>query len=490
MSSEKPLPQADSFAALFEQSKNDTPKRRTVRVGETLDAVVVQVGKETVFLELDGKRQAFIEADEVRAPDGTMNVAVGDTLRARVVEVDGAAGTVRLGRTLGRASGSAAVEQAKASGLPLEGKVVAVNKGGLEIDLAGTRAFCPISQADAHYVEDPKALIGKSMEFAVVEVRDGGKNVIVSRRALLERDAKEAAARVLKTIIPGAVLKGTVRAVRDFGAFVDLGGVEGLIPAKEIGHDRGVAVSSAVAVGDVVEVQVLDVKDADPAAPGGKGKERRITLSLKALAKDPWEALDVVAPVGKVVSGVVARVVDFGAFVKLAPGVEGLLHVSELGSKARALTVGQAISVVVRQVDAKEKRISLVPAPEGVGAGATVNAPKLTVGAIVAGAVDRIETYGVFVQIEGTSGRAGRGLVPSAELGVPRGTDLRKTFPEGTKVRAKIVEIADGKIRLSLRAAKDDDERAEFEGFREKARAPEKLGTLGDLLLKGKKPRA
>jgi small subunit ribosomal protein S1 len=485
---EKDESPGESFGALFEQQaapagRAGRARVRAPRVGDRLEGVVVRVGRESVFLELDGKRQAFIDAAELRGEDGTMTVAEGDRVGATVVEVDERQGIVRLGRSMGHAGGVSGLLSAREAQLPVEGRVTGVNKGGLDVEIGGVRAFCPTSQASNKFLEDASTLVGQTLRFLVTDVRDGGKNVVVSRRALLERDAGENAARAMADVVPGAILRGTVTSVRDFGAFVDLGGVEGLIPRSEVAHDRNVSVADALKPGDAVEVAVREVKDAEPARRGGPTK--KITLSLKALAADPWAGLDLVP--GRVVVGVVTRATEFGRFVQLAPGVEGLLHVSELG-KSDTAHEGEEIRVVVKKLDREAKKISLVQAPEGAAAGATLavpaTGPNVTVGAVVRGTVERIETYGVFVQLEGTKGRAGRGLVPNAELGVPRGTDLRKAFPEGTAVSARVMETGEGRLRLSIKGAKDAEERAVFEEAKRNATASagKSLGTFADLL--------
>jgi small subunit ribosomal protein S1 len=192
-----------------------------------------------------------------------------------------------------------------------------------------------------------------------------------------------------------------------------------------------------------------------------------------------------------VAEGVVTRVMEFGGFVRIGPGIEGLLHVSELGGKvqraADALRPGQAVNVVVQRIDRAARKISLTPAPEGLGAGATVTAKRVVVGSVVTGNVDHVETFGVFIQLEDTKGRAGRGLIPNAELATARGSDTRKHFPEGMVVTAKVLETGEGRLRLSIKALKDDEERAVYEGYRETAAAPARLGTFGDLLAKSKK---
>jgi small subunit ribosomal protein S1 len=483
---------ADSFAALFEQTAASTRtdgtanrRKKGPKPGDKIEGVVVKVGTESVFVELDGKQQAFLDASEFRAPDGTLNVKEGDTVRGVVLEVDDQQGYVRVGKTMGRATNLAALELAKAGDMPVTGKVTGLNKGGLEVEIGGTKAFCPMSQVGSKFVEDPSTLVGQSFSFLVTEIRDGGKGVVVSRRAALAREASENVGEALKKLTVGAVVRGTVTSVRDFGAFVDLGGLEGLIPRSEIAHDRALSANDALKAGDVVDVLVREVKEVPPARPGGS--THKITLSLKALSADPWEGLEL--PLGQVVEGTVTRVVEFGAFVRLAAGVEGLLHVSELGGKGKELKTwgaGQFLPVVVKSVDRAEKKISLALPPEGAEVGARVKDVAIRVGAVVEGVVDRIETYGVFMQVDGTKGRAGRGLVPVAELGVQRGVDLRKMFPEGTRLTVKVLETGEQRLRFSVKAAKDAEERAQFEEVRSKGAASASFGTFGDLLKKRK----
>ncbi len=496
MSSDAPA--GDSFAALFEQQSNGRPERRSrsFKVGDKLDVIVVQVGKDAVFVELDGKRQGFLEADELRDESGEITVKPGDRVTAHVLEANDQQGMFRLGKSFGKTHGVEGLERAKAAGVPVEGKVLSLNKGGAEVEVGGVRAFCPMGQLDSRFVQDASAFIGQSLSFLVSEVKDGGKSVVLSRRALLERDAHEAFAKTQQSLVPGATLTGTVTSIRDFGAFVDLGGIEGLIPRSEIGHDRSVAVGDALRAGETVEVLVREVKEV-PAPEGKEGKGRRgpqlkITLSLKALMADPWQGLDLVE--GKVLDGTVVRTQPFGAFVRIAPGVEGLLHVSEQ-PKGAELGDGTGVRVVVKKLDLSAKKIGLGVAPEGAAVGSVLEVPRaavaVRVNAVVTGVVEKIETFGLFVQLDGVSGRGGRGLVPNAETGLPRGADLRKAFPEGTKVSAKVLETGEGKLRLSLRGAKDAEERAQFEQARSSMKAPASLGTFGDLLKKvdlGAKP--
>jgi small subunit ribosomal protein S1 len=485
----------ESFGAMFEAEAQvhakGPQKQRALSLGERCRAEVVQVGRDQVFVEILehstlGKRpQAYLRFEDVSDAAGQISAKVGDVIEAVVVELDPRSGEVRLGRSMGRPAGLDELANAQAAGVPVEGKVSGVNKGGLEVEVAGLRAFCPISQADRGYLADPQTLIGRSLQFLVTELRDGGKRVVLSRRAALEQEARAAAAQTLAQIATGATVRGTVTAVREFGAFVDLGGIEGLIPNTELSHDRSAKAVDALAPGDAVEVQVREIREGVLDKRGQP--TTKITLSLKALAADPWESVESFAPVGKVVRGSVTRLAEFGAFVRLAPGIEGLLHISELGGKvvhpSAVLQVGGTLNVVVRTVDRGARRIALAPAPDGLEVGAAAHAPSLTVGAVVQGTVERVEPYGVFIQVDGTRGRVGRGLVPNAELGTPRGADTRKLFPLGKQLQAKVLETGEGKLRLSIRAIADDAERADFEGYRAGA-AGDKLGTLGDLLKK------
>ncbi|MDB4971874.1 MAG: ribosomal protein S1p [Myxococcaceae bacterium] len=493
MSAEKT---SNTFADLFEaETRGQRPKKaRQPKLGERVRAEVVQIGKDEVFVEIvsdasaqvsaDKRATAFLHHEDVRGPDGQIAVKTGDIVEAIVVEVDPKTHELRLGRTMGRPAGLDELQRAQEAGIPVEGKVTGVNKGGLEVEMAGARAFCPISQADRGFVADPQTLIGRSMQFLVTEFKEGGKRIVVSRRAAIEREAREKSEDLLKTLAVGAVVRGTVSAVRDFGAFVDLGGIEGLVPNQELSYDRSATASGVLSPGDAVEVQVREIKDGPLDKRGNK--TIKITLSLKSLASDPWDAIDTLAPLGRVLRGEVARVLEFGGFIKLTPGVEGLLHVSELGGKvghpSELLKVGETLNVVVRSVDKSARKISLAPAPDGLEVGAQAKGPSITIGTIVEGTVDRIEAYGIFLQLEGTRGRVGRGLVPNVELGTPRGADNRKLFPLGTKLKAKVLETGDGKLKLSLKAIAEDEERADFDGFRANAEASNKLGTLGDKL--------
>src|SRR5581483_11660487 len=276
-------------------------------------------------------------------------------------------------------------------GLPVDGTVTAVNKGGVEVDLGGTRAFCPISQLELRHVEDASAYVGRKLPFRVTRVEEDrrGLNVVLSRRALLEEEGRARAAETRAKLSVGAVVSGVVTALKDYGAFVDLGGVEGMLHVSEIGFQRVGRPADVLSVGQAITVQVLRIeKKSDPRKPDQKTDQ--IALSLKALEADPWQEAGARFAEGQRARGRVTRVTSFGAFVELAAGVEGLLHLSELGGaggrpvrQARdAVKPGDEIDVVVKAVDPTERRLSLALAgpdesldPEARAAAARAAAP-------------------------------------------------------------------------------------------------------------------
>lgn len=476
---------SQSFKDLYEQgAKNDVPKAISLRVGGPVTGVVSHVGPTSVFVELDGKRQGYFDVVDVAGPDGKVTLAVGDTVQAVVVSIESASGQIRLARKFSKDAGLDQLRSAAETGAPVEGKVVGVNKGGVAVEVGAVRGFCPMSQLDLRFVQDAAVYLQQTLEFRVTEIR-GDREVVLSRRALLEEKQREAQQASLTRFTVGARFTGRVAQLRDFGAFVDVDGIEGLVPLRELSHDRSAKPSDVVTVGDVVEVEVIEA--ALEPAKKGPGERLRLTFSLKRLADDPWDGLSTLVPVGRVLAGTVVRLADFGAFVRLAEGIEGLLHISEVSSKARTasdvLSVGQQVMVVATALDRAKKRISLVLADDGAAAGAVVESRGVPASSVVEAKVEKVDKGGVFVQVVGQKGRAGRGFIPNSELGVGHGVDLRKHFPEGATVRAKVIEPAP-RMRLSIKQAKSDEERADFDSFRAGQNAGSGLGTFGDLLKK------
>jgi small subunit ribosomal protein S1 len=358
---------SEDFAKLlaeYEKQNPITPKRRGPQVGEWVKGPILSIAKDAVFVDLGAKSEGVIDIADVRDSSGKLTVKVGDIIEACVISTDGG---IALRRALGRGpEAQSELAAAHAHGIPIEGQVTGVNKGGVDVQIAGQRAFCPISQLDLHHVADAKAYVGQRFQFRITRLEQGGPrlNLVVSRRVLLEEESQARAAETRARLRVGAVLAGQVTQVRDFGAFVDVGGIEGLLHVSELGFGHVGHPSELVQVGQTVEVQVLKIEQT-----GDARRPEKLSLSLKSLAKDPWDEAARVLTAGLTVQGKVVRLEPFGAFVAVAPGVEGLVHVSELGAAGHvrhprdAVKVGQTVTATVLAVDHDKRRISLSLAP-------------------------------------------------------------------------------------------------------------------------------
>src|SRR5262245_31257451 len=333
--------------------------------GQTIEGTVVAIGPEVAFVDVGGKGEATIDIDELKDADGNVEVAVGDRIRAMVLSTEGG---LTLSRRLARgAATDQQLEDAFRAGLPVEGKVEKAVKGGYEIRIGRSRGFCPFSQIDTARTEPP-AHEGKVYQFRIIEYKEGGRNLVVSRRALLEEEQRANAAEARKAIVAGAVLNGRVTSVRDFGAFIDLGGgVQGLLHVSEMGWSRVSDASQIVKPGDEITVKVLRV---DPIVPGSDDKQK-ISLGLKQLSADPWLSVQDRYAVGQVLTGRVTRLTEFGAFVELEPGIEGLAHASTFPPTGRSkgwtsqVPPGTTAPFEILSVDADKKRIGIALVPEG-----------------------------------------------------------------------------------------------------------------------------
>ena len=442
---------AEDFATLFAREA----ARPTLEIGQIVKGRVIQITAESVFVDVGGKGEAWIERAELTDADGKLKVAVGDEVEATVVSTGD---EVRLSHKLRQgAQARQALAVAAQTGIPVEGKVAAVIKGGYEVTVGGLRGFCPLSQMDLRRVDTPEEYVGRVLEFRVTTFSENGRNLVLSRRRLLEERAAEAAEETRKKIAPGAVLTGTVSSLADFGAFIDLGGVQGLVPLSELSHSRASRPADLLRVGDAVTVKVLRVDQ----------EKGRISLSLKALEGDPWGAVAGRLRERQVVRGRAVRSTEFGIFVELLPGVDGLLHVTEIprsrqGAMREAAAAGAEIAVLIVNIDSGKRRIALALAPEGATPGQEMQS-SVEVGAVLTGTVERHEPFGVFVRL----GPGQTGLVPSAELSMSRGADPRKAFPAGSEMKVLVLAIEEGgrRIRLSHAQALAREEQAETQAY-------------------------
>jgi small subunit ribosomal protein S1 len=344
----------EDFAAMFAESERDKPRAKRPKIGDVIQGKVITIGKEAVFVDLGGKAEGQLDKGQVSDKDGKLLVKVGDTIEARIVSDAGGVLMLRTKVTRGPEA-RAELQQAAELGIPVEGTVTEVVKGGVSVDVAGVRGFCPASQVDNRFVEDLSVYVGHKLTFKITRYEP--RNLVLSRRVLLEAEQEKLAAETRKKLAPGAVVRGKVVGFKPFGAFVDLGGIEGMLHVSELGFSRVEKPEDVLSLGQELDVAILKME------PGEKGE--RISLSLKALASDPWRDTTASLVEGARVKGTITRLQPFGAFVEIAPGVEGLVHITELGAGRRinhpkeVVAVGQQVEASVLSVDHDKRRLSL-----------------------------------------------------------------------------------------------------------------------------------
>ncbi len=351
----------ETLLGQFEQQHAGAAKHEP-RVGDKVRGRIVSIGRDSVFVDIGAKSEGAMAMDELTGADGKLSVGVGDSIEAVVTRLDERTGTLQLGGKGGRrVHGGAEIESAFQNHLPVEGLVAGVTKGGVEVQVAGVRAFCPASQLDLHYIEDMETFVGQRLSFRITRYEGGRRpNLVVSRRELLEEEQKILAEQTRARLDVGAVLSGTVTSLQDYGAFVDLGGVEGMVHISELAFGHVKHPKEILTVGQAVEVAVLRIDKTDnPKHP------EKIALSIRALARDPWQDADGRFAVGVRVKGTVTRLQPFGAFIELEPGIEGMVHISELGAGRRVshphevLNAGDMVEATVLSVDLEKRRIGL-----------------------------------------------------------------------------------------------------------------------------------
>jgi small subunit ribosomal protein S1 len=454
-------------------------ERAPFHVGEEVFGKVTAVLDTAVMIDLSGKALAIFDRGEMAEDD--LVPAVDDRFVAKVL-CDGARGglVVLTRKPLREEESKPKVEQAAKDGTLVLGLVTGVIKGGVEVLIEGLRAFAPASGMDLH----PRAanfvnLVGQRLDFKVSTYEKHGQDVVVTRRPMLEKEAHERRKRARELLQEGMDMQGVVRTVVEWGAFVALPAaeyLEGLVHVSELSHNPRDRVTDLLKPGQKLDVRIQKIDE--------KGK---IWLSRKALVEDPFAKLTEHLKPGSIVEGTVTRVEDFGAFIQIADGYEGLCHVSDMGvtrieDARKVMQPGQVVRVLVHHIDPKDRRVALHPAPtpeqEAEERQKVVRGQKLKVEVV------KIEQTGLTVRILGTTGRHARGFLPAGQTGTPRGAELRKHFTQGSVIEVLVSEI-DPKRRepkLSVTKLAQEEERKAHKDYQSKMRKESNFGTLGDLL--------
>jgi small subunit ribosomal protein S1 len=342
----------ESFAELFEKSFVGSTK---LEPGQQVKATVLKVTKDWIFLDVGQKGEGVLDKKELLDADDNLKVEEGDVVSAYFLSRAG--GEMRFTTRLGGGSGNAQLEEAWRSGIPVDGTVEKEIKGGFEVKVGSSvRAFCPYSQMSLRRTDNPEQFIGKSLPFKISQYTENGRNVVLSHRAILEEERRKQKELLKETLCEGMTVSGTITQLKPFGAFVDIGAVEGLIPISEVAWGRVEDIEEVLSIGQQVEVSVKSIDwEAD-----------RFAFSLKEAQADPWQQVGEKYPEGTMHTGKVVRLAPFGAFVNLGEGIDGLVHISKLGSGKRinhpreVVKEGESLTVKIEKVDADARRISLI----------------------------------------------------------------------------------------------------------------------------------
>ncbi len=462
------MEQEESFAELLEKSSGRSER---LRPGQKVRARVVSISGDLVYIDLGGKSEGTVDLRELVDKDGNIAVKEGDEIDAFFVSVqDGVRRMTTLVNGYSAVSLSA-IRGAHEAGVPVNGDVKREVKGGFEVTVGGVRCFCPFSQIDLKGGREGGIFLGRTFPFKVIEFAEEGRNIIISRRALLEQERQARIEHLRETLSVGMEITGPVTSVQNFGAFVDLGGIDGMIPASEISWERNVNPLNVLSPGREVTAKIISLD----------WEKTRLTLSLKAMQPDPWVSVPEKYPVDGKVRGKIVRLAPFGVFVNLEPGIDGLVHISNLGAGRRinhpkeVVEVGQEVEAYVLSSDAQGRKISLSLQPK-------VEPKEIVlpdVGETIDGVVEKVMPYGLFVKIkEGLTG-----LIPNSEMATAVGSDHKRMFPAGTAIQAVVIEVdaASGRVRLSRKAAAEKTAQQEFDQYRDTAKSESSGSSLGNL---------
>jgi small subunit ribosomal protein S1 len=354
-----------SFEELLKESS--TPETGWLEPGQRMEARIVDITADWIFLDLGAKSEGYLDKKELLDEDGKCTVEIGDTVTAYFLSSrhNEMLFTTRITSS---EAGRNFLEHAWKGEIPVDGLVEKEIKGGFQIKIAGdTQAFCPFSLMGLRRVEDTSEYVGQRLSFLIAEYSEEGRNIILSHRAILEAELREKIEALKEELQEGMKITGTVASIQKFGAFLDIGGIQGLLPISEIGWGRVDDVKDVLSIGQELEVMILKLD----------WENDRISFSIKAMLPDPWEMVESKYPAGSSHVGTVARLTKFGAFVTLEGGVDGLIHISKLGAGKRinhpgeVLEHGQSLEVTIESVDLEKKRLSLKLAQEEKGADKT-----------------------------------------------------------------------------------------------------------------------
>jgi len=440
----------ESFAAMLDAY---SPGLETeINIGDKIRGRVISIGKESVFVDTGTKVDGVVDRAELMDKDQQLDLTEGDTLELYVVGLTD--DEIRLSKAVSGIGGLEMLKEAREKAIPVEGRISETCKGGFRVEILQRKAFCPISQVDINYVEDPAEYVGQTLNFLVTTLEERGKNIVVSRRALLAREQEKSRKAFYETLSVDSVMDGQVTRIMPYGIFVQLAdGVEGMVHVSELGWSKVDKPQEVVTVGETVQVKVIGIE------PDKRPGMLKISLSMKQLAEDPWDSADQHFHEGDKVLGKVTRCANFGAFVEVAPGIEGLVHISEMSYMKRVLkpedvvTAGETVSVLIKEIDMEKRRLSL-SIRDAEGDPWVDVADKYTIGQSLEGVLEKKEKFGYFVTLEpGITG-----LLPKSRIGKARRSSEIERLKDGDPIPVIIEAINTGERKITLMPGNTEDE--------------------------------
>ena len=468
---EKNEEKEQSFAAMLEAYSPGADA--DMGVGDKISGKIVSIGRDSVFVDTGTKIDGVVDKAELLDENGEIALTEGDILELYIVALSDE--EIKLSKALSGIGGLNMLKEAYEKAVPVEGKISETCKGGVRVDILQRKAFCPVSQIDINYVENASDFVGQSFNFLITTFEENGRNIVLSRRALLAREQEKDRKEFYQTLSVDTAMDGTVTRIMPYGAFVQLSsGVEGMVHISEMSWSKAAKAESLVNVADTVRVKVIGIE------PDKKPGLLKISLSMKQLTEDPWDSAGEQFHEGGKIQGTVTRCANFGAFVEVAPGIEGLVHISEMSYKKRVLkpeevvTAGETVSVMIKEVDLDKRRISL-SIRDAEGDPWVDIAEKYKIGQSVEGILEKKEKFGYFINLEpGITG-----LLPKSNLNKATKPSELEKLKEGDAIAIMIEAMNPGERKITLTPA-DTAEEQNWQSFSDASASS--LGALGEKL--------
>lgn len=444
----------------------------TVRVGDKIHGKIISIGKESLFIDTGSKMDGVVDIAELVEEGKELPYKVGDSIDLYAVSIRH--GELKLSRALTGVGGIDQLQDAYHDRMPIEGRVMETCKGGFSVEVVKRRSFCPVSQIDTIYVNTPEDYVGKTYRFIITEFAEGGKNIVLSRRTLLEQEQSAAKEAFIATLVVGTVSTGRVSRIMPYGAFVEISpGIEGMVHISEMSWSRLGSPDEILHVGDKITVKVIGIENT--------GKDnRKISLSMKQAGADPWSTAEERYKYGDKLMGTVMRCMDYGVFVEIEPGIEGLVHISEMSYMKRVakvqdmVSVGDRIEVMVKEVSSGNRKISL--SMKDAEGDPWINiTEKYRTGQKVEGIIEKKEKFGYFITLEpGITGLLPKSRI--AKFSDPAAID-KKQAGDGIAVVIESLDKDQRKLTLGPGDSQDEDDWKTFTG-----EAKQTMSSLGDKL--------